>query len=91
MKTFTYEHVANFNRPTIQNSWDAQRMLYLVKLMRVNELKMDICSYLIQIMDDEENGYFMWHSSQINKKLVELHNLGCSADIEKFFEYGYWL
>lgn len=92
MKTFTYEHVGIFNRVSIENSWNEQRMLYLVKLMRINELKMDICSYVSQILDDdEERVYFIWHSAQINKKIAELCELGCSSDVDNFFEYGYWL
>lgn len=90
---FTFELVKKFNAKAIESSLQTQDILYLVDKGRLAELKADVCRYILQILQDIEagdNSYFLWNSSEVNKRLEELYNLGCDGAIEKFFQFGYW-
>lgn len=87
---FQFEHLANFNIEVITRSIETQDTLYVIDLNQVNELKADIARYVLHMLTDQDNSYFMWYSAKLNQKLEMLYSLDCHQAIAKFFEYGYW-
>jgi hypothetical protein len=90
MNTFTFENLKTFNASAIEASLETQDCLYLIGLNRAEELKADVCRYVLLALSDDDHSYFMWYSAKINNCIAELYELGYDGAIIKFFEYGYW-